>query len=365
MCRFPGVFQVPLFRRVLPVAVLLATCSVSAQIDPADIQPDSLPALAGSAEFSDADAPSEIPAEPSRENPVALERPSALPERVQKQARAERRKASNTSKEAKTAAKSGKPDKKRRTGPRPGVVDIPAGCFRMGSPDELGPENEHPRHQVCLDAFRMDRLPVLESEFEAQTGEAPWTLCEGPACSVPNPDHPAWYVTWREADTFCRAKGGRLPTEAEFEYAARAGDSGAYVWGDTLKQACDHANLADLSLAQTMPGWSIFPCNDGHALIATAGGRKPNRFGLYDMAGNVWQWASDWYAADWYSRSPESNPRGPADGTGRVMRGGSWLNGPTGGRVAYRDGFNPEERYSGAIGFRCVYPSKSVAAPSP
>jgi len=228
----------------------------------------------------------------------------------------------------------------------------------MGSPDDLGPENEHPRHQVCLDAFRMDRLPVLESEFEAATGQTPWTFCDGAACSLPDPDLPAWYVTWSEADSFCRKKGGRLPTEAEFEYAARAGDSGAYVWGDTLKQACDFANLADLSLGQSMPGWSIFPCSDGHALIATAGGRRPNKWGLYDMAGNVWQWTSDWYAADWYGKSPERNPTGPAEGTGKVMRGGSWLNGPTGGRVAYRDGFHPDERYSGAIGFRCVYTKK-------
>ena len=240
----------------------------------------------------------------------------------------------------------------------PGIVEIPGGCFWMGSPDGVGAANEHPRHEVCLAAFRIDRLPVLESEYEAATGEAPWTLCTGVNCAQADPNHPAWYVTWQEADSFCRAKGGRLPTEAEFEYAARAGDSSLYLWGDSLPDACAHANFADFALSKVLPGWATFPCNDGYALIAPAGGRKPNRFGLHDMAGNVWQWTSDWYAADWYSRSPARDPVGPSEGTGKVMRGGSWLNGPTGGRVAYRDGFNPTERYSGATGFRCVHPAR-------
>ncbi len=225
----------------------------------------------------------------------------------------------------------------------------------MGSPEEVGAENEHPRHRVCLSAFKMDKIPVLESQFESVMGLTPWTFCTGATCAMPDPNLPAWYVTWTEADSFCRLRGGRLPTEAEFEYAARAGDSGLYVWGDTLAKACDYANLADINVLNLFPGWSVFPCNDGHALIAPAGGKKPNRWGLYDMAGNVWQWTADWYGGGWYAESPVQDPAGPAEGTGRVMRGGSWLNGPTGGRVAYRDGFHPDERYSGAIGFRCVY----------
>jgi formylglycine-generating enzyme required for sulfatase activity len=299
------------------------------------------------ADFSDADVPHDGPA------PVAAspDRPARLPETIHAPARP-----------AHKLTKNVKGAKKRKAARRglaePGIVDIPAGCFRMGSPDSVGADNEHPRHEVCVEAFRLDRLPVLQAQFEAATGFSPWSLCEGANCAPPDLDHPAWYVTWNEADSFCRAKKGRLPTEAEYEYAARAGDSGLYIWGDSLAAACDYANLADLSLSKALPGWVAFPCSDGYALVAPAGGRKPNRWGLYDMAGNVWEWTSDWYAADWYSRSPEQDPIGPAEGTGKVMRGGSWLNGPTGARASYRDGFHPAERYSGAIGFRCAYPAR-------
>jgi formylglycine-generating enzyme required for sulfatase activity len=238
------------------------------------------------------------------------------------------------------------------------TVDIPSGCFWMGSPDGLGNANEHPRHRVCLDSFRMDRLPVTQKAFSKATGQAPWILCTGPTCAGPDPRAPAWFVTWTEAADFCRNRGGRLPTEAEFEYAARAGDSGAYIWGDSASQACLYANFADLSLARMLPSWKVFPCDDGEPLVAPAGEYRPNRWGLFDMAGNVWEWTSDWYAADAYAKSESRNPRGSDSGSGRVIRGGSWLSSPDGGRAAYRDGFRPDGRYNGAIGFRCVYPSR-------
>lgn len=347
LSKSPGAFR---NRSIFPfflATLMLMSGNARSQADSSEPLPvDTLPALAGSAEFSDMDVPFDPP--PPVVSPV-LSRPSRLSERVRAHDRAVRK---SESKVPKTKRK------KSGQGIRPGMVAIQAGCFQMGSAGDAGPENEHPRHEVCLSAFMIDRLPVQEAEFEKATGNAPWALCSGAVCSNPNPDLPAWYVTWSEADSFCRSKGGRLPTEAEFEYAARAGDSGEYIWGDTLAQACDYANFADLSLLDMLPGWAAFPCKDGNALIATAGGRKPNRWGLYDMAGNVWQWTADWYAEDWYSKSPKQDPKGPAEGTGKVMRGGSWLNGPTGARVAYRDGFHPDERYSGAIGFRCAYPAQ-------
>jgi len=252
-----------------------------------------------------------------------------------------------------------KPRGKGSRGAGPGVVSIPAGCFRMGT-DSLGAENTRPRHEVCVSAFRMDRVPVTQREYVLKTKEAPWELCDGYTCTPPDPDHPAWFVTWYEADDFCHQRGGRLPTEAEYEYALRAGDSGAYAWGDTLARACDHANLADLTLLKISRDWRAFPCSDGSALVDVAGARKANRWGLHDMNGNVWAWTADWYAADAYAKSPRQDPQGPTSGTGRVIRGGSWITGPDGAMAAYRDGLAPHYRYFGAVGFRCVYPAGST-----
>ena len=253
---------------------------------------------------------------------------------------------------------------KNARGAAPGIVDIPAGCFQMGSTDTLAGTNARPRHEVCVSDFRMDRIPVTQREYVARTRRAPWELCEGYACSPPNPEHPAWFVTWFEADSFCRAAGGRLPTEAEYEYALRAGDSTAYPWGDSLAQACDHANLADLTLLKISKNWRAFPCSDRSALVDVAGQRKPNRFGLHDMSGNVWAWVSDWYSSTWYAASPRQDPSGPETGTGKVIRGGSWLTGPDGARSSYRDGIVPTLRYFGAAGFRCAYPSTPAATPT-
>lgn len=331
------------FGRLFVQIVLFGAAITVAQdqeLDPALF--DSIPHLENPPEFVDSDTPFEAQARPEGQA-----RPSQSPQLAQTQARQQKKPQVQHPPSRKVLG---------RLAQKQGKAILPAGCFWMGSRDDVGSENEHPRHEVCVGSFQLDKLPVLQFEFEAATGDSPWSLCKGLACSHPSPELPAWYVTWNEADSFCRSKGGRLPTEAEFEYAARASDSGLYVWGDSLSRACDYANFADISLLKVLPGWAAFPCSDSYALIAPAGGRKANRWGLYDMAGNVWEWTADWYAADWYARSPKQDPAGPLEGTGKVMRGGSWLNGPTGGRVAYRDGFVPTERYSGAIGFRCAYP---------
>jgi sulfatase modifying factor 1 len=228
----------------------------------------------------------------------------------------------------------------------------------MGSPDGFGNANEHPRHRVCLDSFRMDRIPVTQKAFLKSTGQAPWLLCEGPTCAGPDPRAPAWFVTWTEAADFCRDRGGRLPTEAEFEYAARAGDSGAYIWGDSASQACLYANFADLSLGRMLPSWKVFPCDDGETLVVRRGSTAPT-----DGDSSTWRGTSGNGRPTGTRPTPtrsrrRANPPGPDSGSGRVIRGGSWLSSPDGGRAAYRDGFQPEGRYNGAIGFRCVYPSR-------
>lgn len=236
------------------------------------------------------------------------------------------------------------------------MVAIPAGCFQMGSPDTLGAADEHPRHEVCLSAFRVDRTPVTQAQYEHRVRRRPWDLCHGPLCATPGPEYPAWFVTWEEADAYCRVEGKRLPTEAEWEYLVRAGSGTAWPWGDSLWGDCRAANLADLSLARERPGWTVLPCDDGFSGTAPVGTKPPNRFGVQDLAGNAWEWTSDWYAADWYARSPRQDPHGPEAGTGRVLRGGSWQSGPSAARSAYREGFDPRRRFVGGAGFRCVAP---------
>ncbi|QQS05499.1 MAG: SUMF1/EgtB/PvdO family nonheme iron enzyme [Fibrobacterota bacterium] len=244
------------------------------------------------------------------------------------------------------------------------MVDVKAGCFQMGSPEGTGNQSERPQHEVCLDAFRLDQTPVTQEAYLALTGESPWLLCEGPLCTPPSPKHPAWYVTWTEADAYCKALGKRLPTEAEYEYAVRAGSTTIWPWGDTLFLGCKYANIADLSLRKAFRNWVVANCDDASALIAPVGSYKANAWGLQDMTGNVWHWTADWYSSTYYQTSLKDNPKGPASGTGRTMRGGSWMGSPEATRSAFRDGFPPEGRYPGSIGFRCAMEA-SRDAPKP
>lgn len=245
------------------------------------------------------------------------------------------------------------------------MVDVKAGCFQMGSPEGAGNQVERPQHEVCLDAFRLDQTPVTQEAYQALTGDAPWLLCEGPTCTPASPKHPAWFVTWTEADAYCKAVGKRLPTEAEFEFASRAGTSTIWPWGDTLAQGCKYANIADLALRKAFKRWVVTNCDDGSALIAPVGGYKPNAWGLQDMTGNVWHWTADWFSTTYYQTSPRENPKGPASGSGRVMRGGSWMGSPEATRSAFRDGFAPDGRYPGSIGFRCASDPSKDALKSP
>ena len=241
------------------------------------------------------------------------------------------------------------------------------------------------RTSVALDSFLLDRHEVTngqfaefaeatghvtESErlgwsgvFDTRRGEwtvgegADWRRPSGPGSPYPEWEHyPVVHVSWFDAAAYCEWRGARLPTEAEFEYAARGGAGDVrYAWGNQLTPGGTHrANL-----------WQgEFPirdrAKDGYSGLAPAGSFAANGFGLHDMTGNVWEWVQDWYAPDYFAHSPKKNPGGPATGTQKVHRGGSWLcseNYCRGYRLAARM-MTPPDSGLNNLGFRCASTSQ-------
>ena len=242
-------------------------------------------------------------------------------------------------------------------GPVGGMAEIPAGCFDMGDHFGEGNSDELPVHNVCISAFEMDVHEVTNAEYaECVAGggcTAPFrtysytrpTYYGDPAYD----DFPVIYVDWYQAEDYCTWAGKRLPTEAEWEYAARGGLAGKrYPWGDAID--CDDACYGRFHSSSAC--WDH--CHNGECDNDThpVGNYAPNGYGLYDMAGNVWEWVNDWYQSDYYSVSPPNDPPGPASGTNRVLRGGSWYSFTYFLRVASRDGLSPDFEYFN-LGFRC------------
>lgn len=204
-------------------------------------------------------------------------------------------------------------------------VWIPPGSFVMGCSPGDGDcaRDERPNVQVTLGAgFWIGQTPVTQEAYQRVTGRSPGYF-KGAA-------FPADSMSWDEAQSYCQATGMRLPTEAEWEYAARAG-SPANRYGDLDQIAWYGINSGDRT-HDTMQ-------------------KRPNAWGLYDMLGNVWEWTADWYGP--YPGGRVNDPRGPASGQIRVLRGGSWGNGPAFVRVSVRSGNEPENR-SNVVGFRCA-----------
>jgi serine/threonine-protein kinase len=249
------------------------------------------------------------------------------------------------------------------------MVYVPSGEFEMGS-DEGHVESafelcahywgdcdrerfydELPQHTVALDSYWIDRTEVSNDQYR---GCVEAEICEEPACGAglqfDDPDQPLVCVTWHQAQAYCEWVGGRLPTEAEWEYAARGPEGRRYPWGNSFVGAwlnyCDET----CGRARSDPAW-----NDGQ-LYASPVGYYPEGAswsGALDMAGNVSEWVGDWYGR--YEPDYGVNPVGPAEGHSRVIRGGSWFLTRAETRTAWRQGIGPGVWFDD-VGFRCVIP---------
>jgi formylglycine-generating enzyme required for sulfatase activity len=234
------------------------------------------------------------------------------------------------------------------------LVSVPGGCFQMGSPDneKERSNNEGPRHKVCVDGFRMGKYEVTQGQWVKIMGSNPSQYQKGD-------EYPVEKVSWNKIQEFITklnkqsGREYRLPTEWEWEYAARAGTSTARYWGDDI--SCDRAMYGNDKYQEQVSCMDYIRSEEALTPYSTApvGSYPPNRFGLYDMLGNVSEFCSNWLGD--YPSAQLNNPQGPAKGNIRVFRGGALGSSESGIRSAFRWGLPLHERNYG-IGFRLVLP---------
>lgn len=268
----------------------------------------------------------------------------------------------------------------------PEMIVVPAGSFLMGS----APSDKHqgeggeeqPQHRVTIAySFAVGRFEVTRDEYAAFVRET--KLADPSGCNVHQPPrwptvkglnwhnsgfpqtgrHPVVCVSWREAVAYAEwltRKTGhsyRLLSEAEWEYAARAGSTAEAYWGDDQGQACGYANGVDLTLMDRFPDQTgkrdeIVQCKDGYVFTAPAGSFKPNAFGLYDMLGNAFEWVADCSVDNYVGAPTDGSARIDGDCSLRMNRGGSWTSMPTGLRSAHRGNDDPDATRVVDLGFR-------------
>jgi eukaryotic-like serine/threonine-protein kinase len=222
------------------------------------------------------------------------------------------------------------------------MVYVPAGTFQMGSHHEAALDNEKPQHPVALAAFWIDQTEVTNAQYKRCVAAGACTESSYNDNSTFNgANYPVVGVSWFDAVNYCAWAGGRLPTEAEWEYTARGPEGFIYPWGNEFDKSRENSGGLGDGYVQTAPVGK-FP--EGASWV-----------GALDMAGNVWEWVNDWYAGDYYIHSPIEDPAGPENGETRVLRGGSWNNLSDGERerTSVRYGSNPGNKTNN-IGFRCA-----------
>ena len=263
--------------------------------------------------------------------------------------------------------------KLERIGPEPGeiwresetgmeFVWVPGRCYKMGSPSaESGrSDDEGPVHEVCVDGFWMGRYEVMNGQYRMYHSNHDSGDYKGH--DLNGRDQPVVSVSWEDARAYAdwltgRNRGGytfRLPMEAEWEYACRAGTRTAQFWGESPDDACRHANVLDRTSRRVFIfDWTHHNCDDGYAVTAPVGSFQPNRFGLCDMLGNVSEWCEDIYNGDAYGKHQRNNPIYTGGGSDRVIRGGNWDSWPSSVRCASRGRKSPDHRFY-LLGFRLL-----------
>jgi len=213
------------------------------------------------------------------------------------------------------------------------MVLIPAGKFQRGC-DALGPEHGAPTHPVYLDAFMMDIHEVTNERLEKVMPDHHMRRSLSSSCD----NCPVTKITWYEAADYCHLIGKSLPSEAQWEKAAGAANGCEFPWGPDFDPKKNQAR-GGLELKEK---------------VSPVGSYPPNKFGIYDMGGNVWEWVADWYSPKYYFTEPLYNPRGPSRGVMKVRRGGAWSDSIKAMKTAYRDWSYPFSRSYSDIGFRCA-----------
>ncbi|CAK0740104.1 formylglycine-generating enzyme [Gammaproteobacteria bacterium] len=276
----------------------------------------------------------------------------------------------------------GPPTSKNQQSFEPEMISIPVGNFLMGSPtaERERDNDEGPLHRVNIRAFTLGKYEVTVGEFRAfvsssgyhiEAGCFEWDVSNNqwvfqadgywdrPGFSQTD-RNPVACVNWNDAQAYIRwlakrtAKPYRLPTEAEWEYAARAGTTTAWYWGENLNSTCQYANVADQTKGPNNYSWiERHECSDEYFFSAPVGSFQPNGFGLYDILGNVWEWTCSEYQERYSGEEQRCSSSNSTNGR-RVLRGNSWYNGPWWVRVADRYRYSPEVRYSN-LGFRVAH----------
>ena len=260
----------------------------------------------------------------------------------------------------------------------PLMMVLPTGRFQQGSAGDVDEVSRFasPRHAVVIGrSLAMSSNEVTVGEFRefiastqhqiagCNTYDGRWEFRQDASWQAPgfaqSDMHPVTCVSWDDAAAYVAwltAKSGhvyRLPSSAEWEYAARAGSDAELPWGATAAAACADANVADYSAAQRFPGWQVFPCTDNYVNTAPVGSFKANAFGLHDLLGNVFEWVQDCWHDDYTAAPADGSAREEAGCSERELRGGSWFSAPRYVNAAYRNRFEHGYR-SSSIGIRVV-----------